>query len=185
MLRKNFLSTVLFAGLASPAMATVVTSPDPAQFSISEIPGQYTVNNASSNWYIYAFDVSNPAASLGGDSTTQPNWLAYDSIDVFPINRAEWVYGYTNINNASTSPSDLANDIGPNSSSNKFLFPVSLASDYLIYVTDTNGDTAMITGVTNISSTPLPAALPMFAGGLGFVGYLSRRKKRNTSARAA
>jgi hypothetical protein len=28
------------------------------------------------------------------------------------------------------------------------------------------------------AATPLPATLPLFAGGLGFVGYLTRRKKR-------
>jgi hypothetical protein len=27
--------------------------------------------------------------------------------------------------------------------------------------------------------TPLPATLPLFAGGLGFVGYLTRRRKKN------
>jgi hypothetical protein len=31
------------------------------------------------------------------------------------------------------------------------------------------------------SATPLPATLPLFAGGLGFLGYLARRKKRGTS----
>jgi len=31
------------------------------------------------------------------------------------------------------------------------------------------------------SATPLPATLPLFAGGLGFVGFLARRKKRETS----
>jgi hypothetical protein len=30
----------------------------------------------------------------------------------------------------------------------------------------------------NVSTTPLPATLPLFAGGLGFVGYLTRRRKR-------
>ena len=30
----------------------------------------------------------------------------------------------------------------------------------------------------SVSTTPLPGALPLFAGGLGFVGYLTRRKKR-------
>jgi hypothetical protein len=29
------------------------------------------------------------------------------------------------------------------------------------------------------TATPLPAALPMFAGGLGMVGFFARRKKRN------
>jgi hypothetical protein len=29
------------------------------------------------------------------------------------------------------------------------------------------------------TATPLPATLPLFAGGLGFVGYLAKRRKRN------
>jgi hypothetical protein len=32
--------------------------------------------------------------------------------------------------------------------------------------------------------TPIPAALPMFAGGLGLVGFLARRKKRKALAAA-
>ena len=32
---------------------------------------------------------------------------------------------------------------------------------------------------TPVSSTPLPASLPLFAGGLGFIGYLTRRRKQN------
>jgi hypothetical protein len=35
-----------------------------------------------------------------------------------------------------------------------------------------------------VSATPLPAALPLFAGGLGILGYLGRRRKRNELARA-
>ena len=31
----------------------------------------------------------------------------------------------------------------------------------------------------NVSATPLPATLPLFAGGLGFVGYLTRRRRKN------
>lgn len=30
-----------------------------------------------------------------------------------------------------------------------------------------------------VAATPLPAALPLFAGGLGFVGYLTKRRKQN------
>ena len=39
--------------------------------------------------------------------------------------------------------------------------------------------------VVRITATPRPAALPLFAGGLGFVGFLTRRKKRNGQALAA
>jgi hypothetical protein len=44
-------------------------------------------------------------------------------------------------------------------------------------------------GITNngfdTSTTPLPATLPLFAGGLGFVGYLTRRRKRAQAIAAA
>jgi hypothetical protein len=33
-----------------------------------------------------------------------------------------------------------------------------------------------------LAATPLPAALPLFAGGLGMVGFLARRKKRNAQS---
>jgi hypothetical protein len=33
-----------------------------------------------------------------------------------------------------------------------------------------------------VAATPLPAALPFFAGGLGVVGWLSRRRKRTDAA---
>jgi len=42
-----------------------------------------------------------------------------------------------------------------------------------------------VTGEEVLSSTPLPATLPLFAGGLGFVGYLTGRKKRKASAALA
>jgi hypothetical protein len=42
-----------------------------------------------------------------------------------------------------------------------------------------------ITSALAPSATPLPAALPLFAGGLGFVGFLTRRKKRKTLLAAA
>jgi hypothetical protein len=32
-----------------------------------------------------------------------------------------------------------------------------------------------------VSATPLPATLPLFAGGLGVVGFLAKRRKRNAS----
>jgi hypothetical protein len=35
-----------------------------------------------------------------------------------------------------------------------------------------------------VSTTPLPATFPLFAGGLGFVGYLTRRKKRGQAVAA-
>jgi hypothetical protein len=35
-----------------------------------------------------------------------------------------------------------------------------------------------------LATTPLPAALPLFAGGLGLMGWLSRRRKKGNTAQA-
>jgi hypothetical protein len=40
-------------------------------------------------------------------------------------------------------------------------------------------------GATLAAATPLPATLPLFAGGLGFVGYLTRRKRSSKQALTA
>jgi uncharacterized repeat protein (TIGR01451 family) len=49
----------------------------------------------------------------------------------------------------------------------------------------TNYSDVSATAIFDVSATPLPATLPLFAGGLGFVGFLTRRKKRNAQALAA
>lgn len=38
------------------------------------------------------------------------------------------------------------------------------------------------TNVASVSPTPLPAALALFTGGLGFMGLLGRRKKKQVAA---
>jgi hypothetical protein len=52
----------------------------------------------------------------------------------------------------------------------------------------------VIQGIVNIpssysgfsgSQTPLPAALPLFAGGLGLLGYLGRRRQRRQDTAAS
>jgi len=39
------------------------------------------------------------------------------------------------------------------------------------------GETSSAFVIATVAATPLPATLPLFAGGLGFVGYLTGRKK--------
>jgi|HubBroStandDraft_6_1064221.scaffolds.fasta_scaffold88578_1 hypothetical protein len=42
-----------------------------------------------------------------------------------------------------------------------------------------------ISAFSDVTTTPLPTALPLFAGGLGLLGMFARRKKRTTSILAA
>jgi hypothetical protein len=50
------------------------------------------------------------------------------------------------------------------------------------YSQDSFGDTITASGVADITQTPLPAALPLFASGLGAFGLLGRRRKRKAAS---
>jgi hypothetical protein len=45
--------------------------------------------------------------------------------------------------------------------------------------------TTQVGQLDHLQSTPLPAALPLFVGGLGIMGFLARSRKRNATADAA
>ena len=81
------------------------------------------------------------------------------------------VYSYDN--------GGLLADVGPT-----VLFPNAVtgptedANGQFIYVSGSN----TYHGVSGVSSVPLPGALPLFATGLVALGFLNRRRKRNSSA---
>jgi hypothetical protein len=50
---------------------------------------------------------------------------------------------------------------------------------------DEFGPTGFGVGTFALTATPLPATLPLFAGGLGFVGYLTRRRNNRSSKQAS
>ena len=53
------------------------------------------------------------------------------------------------------------------------------ASDAALYEIDLSP--GVLNAEPDTSVTPLPATLPLFAGGLGFVGYLANRRKKNAT----
>jgi len=55
----------------------------------------------------------------------------------------------------------------------------TLAAEYTGVTTSTSGN---INADIDISATPVPAALPLFAGGLGMLGMVLRRRKRTLAA---
>ena len=173
--------------VAAPVYAT--TTPDPANFSISESPGQYTVFNNSSIWYIYGFAVSNPSAANFGASasTTFSNWSGFTAsldlgsggpLPVFAYTSAD--ANLSDINNPHLSVFNLAHYIAPGTSASLFFFdPGNVASIFGMLLVNSDQILAQVNGGTE---TPLPAALPLFATGSGLLGFLGWRRKRKAAA---
>jgi hypothetical protein len=197
---KQKLLALTFAGAAciamqsaTPAYAVPVSPPDiitidGGQFVIDEYNGSYTVFNNSSIWYIYAFGVSNPNALTASPapSTSFANWNAYAVLLSLsgpnPLPANAYVTADANVsdfNNVLLNSVNLANYIAPGSSSGLFYFAGLTASDAGLLVVDSLGNESQFSSVGN---TPLPAALPLFATGLGALGWLTRRRKRNNVA---
>ena len=57
--------------------------------------------------------------------------------------------------------------------------PVSPLENTTFFALEAPASGISVTGVNN--ATPLPAALPLFAGGLGVMGLLARRRKRKAA----
>jgi len=176
----NIKSIGLAVGLAcfcwNSANAVVVgpaPNPNPADFSVVESPGQYTVTNNSTSWYIYGFFVSNPAA--GGpntsETTTQTNWSAFNSgTNLVGTPDAAFLY----LNNDS-STTGIANDIGFGTVSSNFFFSAPEASTATLFLIDQAGDK------TRISTVPEPSTWAMMILGFAGVGFMAYRRRHQTA----
>jgi hypothetical protein len=169
--------------------AYAISTVNPGDFSISESPGQYTVSNNSTAWYIWGLGVSNPAAVGGATATTTfTNWVGVVTQLDFGQSAAVPAFAYatgdaniSDITNPILLPANihLANYIAPGSVVDKFHFtPGIIASDFGLLLVDASGDFAQVNGVSTDATTPLPAAFPLFASGVGVLGFFGWRKKR-------
>jgi hypothetical protein len=169
-----------------PAYA-ITLNPDPADFSVAESPGQYTVSNNSTAWYIWGFAVSNPGAVGGATATsTFTNWAGIVAQLDFGQSVLLPAFAYatgdadiSDINKPKLVTTNLANYIAPGTVADKFHFtPGAVASDFGLLLIDANGDISQVNGVATDGTTPLPAALPLFASGAGVIGFFGWRRKR-------
>lgn len=58
-------------------------------------------------------------------------------------------------------------------------------TSYLVTFTVSQGESQLASVQETINATPIPAALPLFATGLGVMGFFARRKKRKQTAAIA
>lgn len=181
--------------VAMPGHAATV--PNVADFSVVESPGQYTVYNNSTSWYVYGFAVSNPSAADPSvvATTDFTNWSGLNPNPSLDLNTGtpQLSFAYasadadlSNLNNPTLTTVTVSNYIGPGSFSDRFFFGSTVtASNFgLLVVSLASNETnfATVNGITIDGTTPLPAALPLFATGLGGLGLLGWRRKRKAKA---
>jgi|SRR5579871_830486 len=153
-----------------------VTLPGSSEFGFDEIApkdgtlGHYTISNNSTDWYITGFSVGNPGAGNPYQpSTTQTDWTA----DVCP----DCVDGGPAFSYSDDFLSDYANYIGPGQTSSLFFFGAPPASDLVLELTNTDGQTFSL-DVGAASTAPEPSTWAMMLigfAGLGFFGYRRAR----------
>jgi hypothetical protein len=172
----NFRSLVLAAcfscAVVGSAKATVVAAPppsaNPADFNVIETPGQYEVFNNSTTWYITGFTATNPMAGAPGvsESTGEAGWAAFNS-GTNLVGTPSAAFGYFNISGTS-----LANDIAPDTSSDKFFFQAPEASVFTLFLTNATGATAQV-----VEGVPEPSTWAMMILGFVGLGFMASRRK--------
>ena len=144
--------------------------PPASDFGFIETPGQYTIiNNAPAGWYIWGFDVLNPAAEGGGGhpTTTQGSdtWVAGDCSNNCEAGTPGVGFYYSNVNGQSSAY--FVDDVGPGQSSDLFYFVAPEASSPAFYVT--NGVETFY--ITPTGSVPELSTWAMLIAGFGFLGW--------------
>jgi len=102
---------------------------------------------------------------------------AFSQIDVLAMTDAS-NYLFNDIQNS--------NGLLPMSITTPFLYNVHSGDGLFGQLHLASGDNLVLSDSSvTLSETPLPAALPLFAGGLGVIGLLARRRKRKGAAAIA
>lgn len=165
---------------------------NPVQVTLG--PGLYTITNAApitdpnSNPHYWAWNYSSGWAWNWGIATDNGNGTG----NVFFLGYSGGTSGSQagmasshNGNYGGPGPNaPPAGGTGPADYSASFILLATTTLDFFVmdyYLPDNGGGIALnINGPP--SATPLPAALPLFAGGLGVVGWAMRRRKKTASA---
>jgi hypothetical protein len=178
-----FFAAAMACSFGSAAHADVVTPAfNPADFSIIEGSGVYTVVDNSSDWSVYRFVVENPLASSGSAHTTQTGWT--------PSTQGAWLFKDSNALNAPATvdsgfqywnqTNNRTLDVQPGTSSDNFTFVGPAASHFEIFVIDQLGEVQTVFGVT--AAVPEPSTWAMMILGFFGIGFMAYRRKQNGPA---
>jgi hypothetical protein len=173
-------ATLFATGLTASARANVVYTLDFKLGSTDEGTGSLTLNLSSLS------QADNLSQSLSGIlvSVTTPNLGGQGAFTITPSNLNTG--SFINTGSAGQIFSLTVEESGTSASLYLDLFTNSWQVHNACCgggATEAQGSFT-IAGPALAAATPLPATLPLFAGGLGLVGYLARRRQRRILATA-
>jgi hypothetical protein len=180
-----------YDGVSLPStLGAFITSPGTSSFNLvsgtNAVGGNVTSTPSSANGAYWDFEITNP------NDGTKAIVNAF-GINSTGANAVSATSGFTAVLYPATG-SGTVNDYftGWSNLSSTTLDGLALSSWDLTGVTIAVGgwytatgaatdDISSITLPGTLTATPLPAALPLFAGGLGLMGLFARRRNRNTT----
>jgi hypothetical protein len=181
-MKSSRVTPALLAGILAAGLA----------FSAPALADTFTLNTNEGDGYV--IDLPNGADLFGSNSGFEDGVLTTytataNSNRTFSIN---WTYN-TQDDDPHYDPAgfylnggffQLSDNGGPNTQTGFTVFSVLLGDVYGIYVDSIDDIGGRADLAVNVSESPLPAALPLFASGLGGLGGLSllaRRRKRKAT----
>ena len=174
-----FVLLVAFAfGIGKPALADTFTlaNDNGGDGYVTTFPGGFSLFGADNS--VGANTTTYTAAALTNETVTI-NW----SYKTFDCCGSQWDPAGYIFNGVETQLSTNSGTGGQIDSSGSFVLSLLAGNTYGMYVHSV--DSIEGRGEITVGATPLPAALPLFAGGLGLVGLLARRRKRQGATAVA
>jgi hypothetical protein len=147
--------------------ANVVTNGNPYNVLTT---ATFTLAGSGSGTFTVGLDVFDNPSALSGTAGFQRATQSSDLLDT--VNAAFVSYG-------------LTTSIGPITGSPLFNPGLSFSTTAGPLILDSASAAAFTANAGTVSAVPLPAALPLFATGLGALGLLGWRRKRKAAALAA
>lgn len=173
---------VAVLGFAAPASADTM-----ANFTLDNVTfsgggtatGGFTLDLTTST--LSNIDITTSTNGLFG--VTYTGGSGFFNSTGFSNNPASFTFDFPDFFYESDLVINLASGLTPADLTAPNSFSIASGSEtaYFIACLGECGARSIVSGSLDVSSTPVPATLPLFAGGLGFVGYLAGRKKRKAN----
>ena len=133
------------------------------------------------------FDASGALIGQNDDGSGVPSdvtGLAYDTLLTVALNAGSYSVAVMQYNNFAIGP-NVANGFSQPTSATTFTAAFGCSQGFFCDAGENNRDSHWAFDILNVASaevvpgtTPIPGALPLFAGGIGLIGLIAHRRKR-------